>query len=334
MAKEWPRASRKKEPCAQPLTRDGGDLHTGGRTHRERERFVPFVKGLPAAMMGAHHAACGAAAWVALTSHAHLDLTALAEKAPLLPHTVDLGLGLMNVSPVGVVTGALVTAGAALIPDADHHNATIAHSLPPLSNAMCAGIGAAAGGHRHGTHSIIGIAVFAFIAWLAGLWTMHSDVFGTIYLGAGALSVLLIAFAANALKIIPDRMRKSPWAVGIAIGAFIALFAPQEQGWFPLAMGVGVIVHVLGDMMTTGGCNLTWPVTIKPPKALSHLPVINWMWKPNGYFAIPVLGNAGSWREWLLLVPIGLYAVLGVGTTLIGLGKTGLSDLVAMALDK
>lgn len=52
----------------------------------------------------------------------------------------------MGHSPIGIVTGALVTAGAAMLPDADHHNATIAHSLPPLSNAMCAGIGKLAGG--------------------------------------------------------------------------------------------------------------------------------------------------------------------------------------------
>jgi hypothetical protein len=32
-------------------------------------------------MIGAHHAACGAAAWVALTTNLHVDLTMLAAKA-------------------------------------------------------------------------------------------------------------------------------------------------------------------------------------------------------------------------------------------------------------
>ena len=282
-------------------------------------------------MMGAHHAACGAAAWVALTTDIHVDLTLLAEKAPFLPHAMNIGLGLWDVSPIAVVTGALVTAGAAMVPDADHHNATIAHSLPPLSNVMCAGIGKISGGHRHGTHSIVGIVAFVVIAWLAGLVTVETDFFGTIYPGAGILSVLLVAFAAKALKIIPDGMRKSPWAVGLSIGTFITLFAPQEQGWFPVAMGLGVIVHILGDMMTTEGCNLAWPWAIKPPKAFKNIPILNACWHSNGYMTIPVLGHAGSFREWLLLIPIGGYAMFGVGGTLVGMGQDGLTQLVAMA---
>lgn len=45
------------------------------------------------------------------------------------------------------------------------------------------------------------------------------------------------------------------------------------------------------------------------------------------YFAIPVLGVAGSWRGWLLLVPIALCAIFGVGTTMVGMGKAGLTTL-------
>lgn len=282
-------------------------------------------------MMGAHHAACGAAAWVALTTNIHVELSAVAEKVPFLPDNMVIGLGLLDVSPVGIVTGALVTAGAAMLPDADHHNATIAHSLPPLSNAMCAGIGKISGGHRHGTHSVVGIVAFVFIAWLAGLWTYDLENFGTIYPGAGILSVLLVAFAAKALKIIPDRMRKSPWAVGLTVGAFITFFAPQEQNWFPIAMGIGVIIHILGDMMTTEGCNLAWPFAIKPPKAIRNIPVVRQCWHSNGYMTIPVLGHAGSVREWLLLVPIGAYAIFGVGSTLVAMGQSGLTDLVQAA---
>ena len=66
-------------------------------------------------MMGAHHAACGAAAWIAITSPA------------------PIGLGAYPVSPVGIVTGAVVCAGAALLPDIDHRNGTLAHCLPPVS---------------------------------------------------------------------------------------------------------------------------------------------------------------------------------------------------------
>jgi membrane-bound metal-dependent hydrolase YbcI (DUF457 family) len=263
-------------------------------------------------MMGAHHAACGAAAWVAATTQITVGLGALTTVLPFLPDSITLGLRLLEVSPVGVVTGVLVTAGAALLPDADHHNATIAHSLPPLSNLLCAGVGAISGGHRKGTHSLLGVVAFVAVAFVAGLWTMDTEEFGTIYPGAGLLTVLLVSFAAKALKIIPDRLRKSPWVVGLTAGAFVTAFAPEEQFWFPLAMGIGVVVHILGDMLTTGGCNPVYPLRLRRPRSLTRFPVIAQVWRPNGNIAVPVLGNAGSAREWCLLVPISLYAIAGM----------------------
>ncbi|WP_422390184.1 hypothetical protein [Arthrobacter sp. N1] len=80
-------------------------------------------------------------------------------------------------------------------------------------------------------------------------------------------------------------------------------------------------------MMTTGGCNLVHPFTVRPPKAIGAIPVINWMWKKNGYFAVPVLGNAGSIREWCLLVPISAYAIGGVGWAVTSMGRSGLQTL-------
>lgn len=264
-------------------------------------------------MMGAHHAACGAAAWVALTSTVTIDF----------PFHMQLGLGLFDVSPVAVVTGALLTAGAALLPDADHHNATIAHSMPPVSNVIVAGIAKVSGGHRHGTHSFIGIIAFTFMAFLAGYITPASitSIFGgtmtgwfaDLQIGPAVMSMILIGFALHTLKFVPKQTKKAGWIVSALIAMLILFLAPHEQNWFPLAVGVGVIVHILGDMMTTGGCNLVWPFKIKPPKALQNIPIINACWKPNGYLAVPVLGNAGSWREWLFLVPVSLYAIIGMG---------------------
>ncbi|KNC20109.1 hydrolase [Arthrobacter sp. RIT-PI-e] len=280
-------------------------------------------------MMGAHHAACGAAAWVAATTQIEVDLGALSAVVPVLPDSFDLGFRLLEVSPVGVVTGALVTAGAALLPDADHHNATIAHSLPPVSNVVCSAIGAVSGGHRKGTHSLLGVVAFVAVAFVAGLWTVETGTFGTVYPGAGVLTVLLVSFAAKALKIIPDGLRKFPWVVGLTAGAFVTAFAPEEQFWFPLAMGIGVVVHILGDLLTTGGCNPLYPLRVKRPRSLAKVPVISRMWRPGGNIAVPILGNAGSAREWCLLVPISFYAVAGVALAIseIDAGGTTLTQL-------
>ncbi|MGN5732597.1 metal-dependent hydrolase [Arthrobacter psychrochitiniphilus] len=268
-----------------------------------------------ALMMGAHHAASGAAAWLALTTSFEVGLGHLGQVVPALPETVTIGMGMMDLTPASVIAGALVTAGAALVPDADHRHATIAHSLPPLSNILCIQVGKFSGGHRHGTHSLLGLAVFVAIAALAGMWTMELPGHGIIYPGAGLLAVLLASFAAKALKFIPDTMRKFPWVVGIGVGIFATLFAPQHAYWFPLAMGLGVIIHILGDMLTTGGCNLIWPLRIKPPRFLRKVPLVKNIWRPNGNIAIPLLGNAGSVREWLLLIPISAYVLWSIAAT-------------------
>lgn len=281
-------------------------------------------------MMGGHHAASGAAAWIAVTTNFHLPLGPLAERISFLPESIPLGFGLFDVSPAGIAAGALVCAGAALVPDADHRHATIAHSLPPVSNAVCAGIGEVSGGHRNGTHSLLGIGVFTFIAWLAGMWTIDSERFGVIFPGAGILAVLLVAFALKALKFVPDRMRKFPWLVAVPAGAFVAVFSPDEQYWFVLAMALGTAIHIAGDMLTVGGCNLLWPIKIKSPKFLRRIPVLKNVWKPSGRVAFPILGKAGSGREWALCVPISIYAFLGITLPILGIIKTQSEPLVAL----
>lgn len=263
-------------------------------------------------MMGGHHAATGAAAWIAITTNFQLPTGRLAEQFIWLPDAIPLGFGLLQQSPIAGVAGAMVCAGAALLPDADHRRATIAHSLPPVSNAICAGIGEVSGGHRNGTHSLLGIAAFTFMAWILGLWTMQNSHFGLIYPGAGLLAVLLVSFALKALKFIPDTMARLPWIIAVPAGVFVAVFSPDEQHWLVLAVAVGCAVHIAGDMLTVGGCNLIWPIRIRSPRLLRRVPLLKDVWKPGGRVAFPILGRAGSWREWLLCVPVSIYAIAGL----------------------
>ena len=77
-------------------------------------------------------------------------------------------------------------------------------------------------------------------------------------------------------------------------------------------MLTGVLVHIVGDMITTGGVPLLWPLVIKPPKVLRKLPLLKNVWKANGAFSIPLLGRAGSRREWFVLIPVSGYAMVGM----------------------
>lgn len=271
-------------------------------------------------MMGGNHAACGAAAWVAATTRYEVPVAGWATRLPAmpgavaeaLPDAVTVGFGAIEAGPAGVLTGALVCAGAALLPDADHRSATIAQALPPVSNALCAGLGRAMGGHRKGTHSLFGLVAAVVLSALVGMSTWETQRFGTVYPGAGLATVLLAAFAAKALRFIPDSMRRFPWLVGLAAGASVALYAPEDPRWFAAAVGLGAAVHVAGDLITTGGVALTWPLCVRRPRKLARVPVLRHVWRANGNIAVPLIGNAGSLREWMLSVPVAGYALAGL----------------------
>jgi membrane-bound metal-dependent hydrolase YbcI (DUF457 family) len=257
-------------------------------------------------MMGGHHAASGAAAWVAVTASA--------------PFAFDW----YPVSPAGVATGALMCAGAALLPDCDHHAGTIAHSLPPVSHWICQGVEKISGGHRHGTHSLLGIAVFTGLAWLLAHWRMHTAAFGVVDLGAGLLAILLASYALRALRLV--RGKVLPWAVSVGLAFCVAVFSPTQWDWLPVAVGIGCAVHVLGDFLTTDGVPLLWPVHHRPPRWWASNSGLKDLWHHGGNVAFPVLGDAGSWREWMLLVPVSVYAVGGVAWALLerlGFDATG-----------
>lgn len=244
-------------------------------------------------MMGTSHAASGAAAWLALT-------------ATSLP-----ALGVYELTPGTVLLGVGVAAGAALLPDADHHNATIAHSIPVAGRIAAGTVGALSGGHRKGMHSllavalvIVGMTYLGRLTWSPAGWDM------TIHLGAAIAAGACVTFGTKVLKIV--RSWPLAWMLGAAFGLVIGFLAPEQTAWLPWAIGAGYLTHILGDMLTSGGVPLLWPVPVKPPKAWTSVPIISRIWLPHGAFAVPVLGDTGSWREQWLFVAFCGYALWGV----------------------
>lgn len=250
-------------------------------------------------MMGAHHAISGAAAWIAVTS------------------TAPYALGLDPQPAATIVIGSLVTAGAALLPDVDHHNATIAHSGGLATKAVAGAAQALSGGHRHGLHSLLAVVGFYLGTMFLGRWTTDVPLFGTIPAGSAVLFLALVAFALKALKLSRGSMLKL-WGTAFVGTAAMLWFAPEHLEWLPSSVLIGVILHLIGDFLTVGGLPLLWPLVIKPPKALRNVPVLNAIWQPNGYVAVPLLGKAGSAREWVLCLGLSAYVVIGLVDTLGG----------------
>lgn len=244
-------------------------------------------------MMGTSHAASGAAAWLALT-------------ATSLP-----ALGVYELTPGTVLLGVGVAAGAALLPDADHHNATIAHSIPVAGRIAAGTVGALSGGHRKGMHSLLAVAlVILSMIYLGRLTWAPAGWDTTIHLGAAIAAGACVTFGSKVLKV--ARSWPLAWLLGAVFGLMVGLLSPEQTAWLPWAIGAGYLTHILGDMLTSGGVPLLWPIPIKPPKAWSSIPILNRVWLPHGAFAVPVLGDTGSWREQLLFVGFCGYALWGL----------------------
>ena len=92
-----------------------------------------------------------------------------------------------------------------------------------------------------------------------------------------------------------------------------------------MSMLIGVVVHIVGDLITTGGVPLLWPIVIKPPKLLRKVPLLRKIWRPNGALSLPLLGRAGSRREWLVLIPVSAYAMVGLAVAGWSIAQTHLA---------
>lgn len=243
-------------------------------------------------MMGVTHATSGAAVWIATTG--------------VLPY-LDTGLHPLPAS--AVLSGAIITAGAALLPDLDHHSATIARSVPVLGKLVTSIAGNIGGGHRQGFHApLMLVGVWFLASWLSR-WQWEIGGF-TIAAGAGLTALALCSFGVKAREYV--RSWPMAWAVGIVYAILVLLMEPQGPVWLPLAVTLGYAVHLAGDILTTGGLPVLWPITIKPPRWLRRVPVVSSLWRPGGHVALPLIGDAGSRREKLLGLLMSVYVSYGV----------------------
>jgi membrane-bound metal-dependent hydrolase YbcI (DUF457 family) len=212
-------------------------------------------------MMGPSHALSGAAVWLG--------------GSLALEHYAGL-----HQSPVQVAVGAAMCAGGALLPDMDlsgrvttrQGGATVAHTFGVVSlfiaecvEKLSLGIYDLTrmkrdprrdNGHRTFTHTLpfnigVGIGVFELC--------LH-------YGKRAVLPVLFLAFAMALRGVFEKWAHKAGWLI-VTLAAGAATFGAYERlpagRGYPLlgvAIGVGGLVHLLGDMLTSHGCPVLWPI--------------------------------------------------------------------------
>lgn len=202
-------------------------------------------------MMGPTHSAFAAATWTALAGG----------KVIGAPIALSLVPGVET--PAALAFGAVVAAGAGLLPDIDHPSATIARSLPPVSTALSHLVSALTGGHRGYTHTLLGaLAVFAFFYVVpVGTWSATVGGVGPLGLGVALTVLILGAFASKALKVSFGPLGAWPSAL---LAAVVAAFVfPHGVTWLAWAVMVGYLSHLVGDIMTTKGLAVARPLSKK-----------------------------------------------------------------------
>lgn len=158
-----------------------------------------------------------------MMAHGHMasGLLAAEATAPLIPHTV--GVQTLPIYAVLAVVGALV-------PDLDHRDGKLSHSLGPITWVLCRivvwfskGIFLATRGPRdfHDSNGHRGIT--------------HTPVFGPV-------------LAAGVWAAVPG-----PYALPVAVGLL-----------------VGVLAHQAGDSCTNSGVPLLWPIKINGRRWAHH----------------------------------------------------------------
>ena len=187
-------------------------------------------------MMGRTHALSGAAAWLAA--------------APPVVESLDAPLGAIELA-----AGTVVAAGAALLPDLDHRNSTIARALGPGTVLLAVAVSRAAGGHRNGTHSLAFLALAPGAAWLL-LRTPAARTFAVL---AGLVCVALALRAAGPQQMRGRSLLDLPLAaVAVALTA-LGSSSITTLAWLPVALAVGIACHLLGDLGGRG-IPLLWPL--------------------------------------------------------------------------
>jgi membrane-bound metal-dependent hydrolase YbcI (DUF457 family) len=143
------------------------------------------------------------------------------------------------------------TAGMALLPDLDKCGSSPSRSLGFVSEAVAWVFGKISGGHRHATHSFIGIAIFTALAWVSCHY--RADIAGKA--GLALLMTLSVSAGLEALHLVRGHAAD---LIGIAVAAG-EIYYGYGLRLIPLAVFIGCCTHIAGDMLTDSGCMLFYP---------------------------------------------------------------------------
>jgi membrane-bound metal-dependent hydrolase YbcI (DUF457 family) len=209
-----------------------------------------------------------------------------------------------HLTPLTAAVGTIVAAGAGLLPDLDHPQATPARAFGPISQAASHFVHNVSGGHRKGTHSkwgLLACAVLAAGAYLS-LWTLAFVIWACMGLGVRALW--------KKPKNRPNGRLDYGDVAGLVhagVAGYIAYrltHSGLDLSVIPFAVTLGYAVHLFGDSLTESGIPWNWPnlkryrlASIDTGKAVER-----WVVVPGLYAGIAavIVFTHGTWIPALL----------------------------------
>lgn len=229
--------------------------------------------------------------------------------------------------PVTVVAFAVVSAGAAILPDIDHHSSKVARSLGPITRVVgrivsyvsdkvrdnTCGCCATSGthGHRTLTHTLV-FAILAGVGVSVAGWTW------------GLMSAAIVVGVGTGLAVLGLMSGKGTWpaaaVAGTAAGVGVHwLGAGMDWWWLGIPVGWGVLAHSLGDGLTRSGVPLWWPIRIAGCR-----------WYRAGLPEVLRFRTNGPAERWLVVPGMWLLGLAAAGWLL---WDSGLADLLHAGRD-
>lgn len=223
-------------------------------------------------------------------------------------HLVPTLLDIAPPSAPTAITFAALTAGAAILPDLDHPNATATKALGPITRVISELIQRLSrviylatrshhdhhrgGGHRGITHTTAGALIAAALVGAACAW-------------GGPLGLILPLFLVLtcALRALPPENGHGADLVAASILTGLAVWlVPSSEitWWFGGAVALGCLVHALGDAVTDMGVPLLWP-----------LPIGGRRWRPVGPPRILRFKASGPGDKAVMILCVAASLVLG-----------------------
>ncbi|HEV2374474.1 MAG TPA: metal-dependent hydrolase [Streptosporangiaceae bacterium] len=188
---------------------------------------------------------------------------------------------LVGVTGLHLAAGVALTMGAGVLPDIDEPGSTIARTFGFLTGAFAWIAHGLSGGHRKGTHSLIGVAALTAGAfWAASIqgsaWTAHGRLAHPWHL-VPALVVLALLFSAGFRAVHLGGHHGD--AAGVLLAGLVVwkgwdldLITPPHwsllTSWhvasthvpvLAVCVALGMLAHIAGDMCTHDGCPLLYP---------------------------------------------------------------------------